>query len=230
MAQAVGEIKELKERLEETLKMVGLHCFSLPPASLMALVDDFFFANCKQQDFKPFMPNYHPYDPIRFQTPTRNTSVQVQKKGLIINEEQHYFRSYQVAKYPLQWSQAQMGELIGSSTQLLQQLPFPLFIHYGVHIPAQTDIQLKFTTKASHLERQLHSPIAKYLPNMGKEFQEYEFVKRQLAEGHRFVKTHMSVAFVAPPYQVNRYDQMLTNLYLSKGFQLLITYISPWAV
>ncbi len=220
LAQAVGEMKELKERLQETLKMVGLHCLNLAPASLISLIDDFFFANLKEQGFKPFVPDYNPYDPIRFQTPTRNTSLQVTKKGLIINENQQYFRSYQVAKYPLQWDQFHMGELIGSSMQLLQQLPFPFFIHYGIHIPAQTEIQFKFTTKASHLERQLISPIAKYLPTMGKEWQEYQFVKRQLAEGHRFVKTHMSIAFVAPPHQVNRYEQMLLNLYLSKGFQL----------
>lgn len=129
LAQSLVEIRELKERLEETLKMVGLHPFEMTPEFLMSFIDDIFFAHLKTQDFTPFVPDYNILDPIRFQTPTRNTSVQVKRKGLIINEKEQYLRAYQVAKYPERWTQAQMGELIGSATQLLQQILFlSLFI------------------------------------------------------------------------------------------------------
>lgn len=59
------EVKELKERLEETLKMVGLYMSEMQPELLMSFIDDLFFTRLKEQDFKPFVPEYNSLDPIR---------------------------------------------------------------------------------------------------------------------------------------------------------------------
>jgi conjugal transfer ATP-binding protein TraC len=214
------QIQDLKDRLEETLKMVGLHSFNMPPNLLMSFLDDIFCVRLKQNGFQPFVPSYDGLDFIRNQALSHIPSIHVKRGGLVINETEQVFRGYQVVKYPKQWHQMHMAELIGSSMQLLQQLPCPFFIHYGVHIPKQDDLSFKVMAKASHLERQIQSPIAKHLLSLRPEMAEYQFVKKQLADGHRFVRSNMTVALLANPEDVSRFDQMLTNLYRAKGFHL----------
>ncbi len=89
-----------------------------------------------------------------------------------------------------------------------------------MHIPKQSDLIMGVTAKASHLERQMNSPISKYLPKMRDELLEYQFVARQIAEGHRFLKTNMTIALVGEPSHMSRCESKLLNLYRGRGFEL----------
>jgi conjugal transfer ATP-binding protein TraC len=214
------EGQDLKDRLEETLKMVGLYPSDMTPNHLLSFLDDLFCVRLQQNEFQPFMPHYTGTDFIRNQALSHVPSIQVHRGGLSINEGEQVFRGYQVVHFPRQWHQMHMGELLGSHMQLLQQLPFPFLIHYGVHIPKQQELTLKTLAKGSHLERQMQSPIAKHLPNLRLELDEYQFVKKQVGEGHRFVRSQMTVGLLSPAEHMTRFDQMLTNLYRAKGFRL----------
>ncbi|CAO4844266.1 MAG: Protein TraC [Holosporales bacterium] len=55
---------------------------------------------------------------------------------------------------------------------------------------------------------------------MRDELNEYQFVARQLSEGHRFVRANMTVGLMCDPSVVSRCESKLINLYRGRGFEL----------
>lgn len=222
-----AELMELKERLVTILSMAHMQTVEMTPAMLLSLIDDFFGCNIAAQDFKNSVIDYSPLDFIRDQSPQKSTVIEVMPKGLRLNGGEKMFRSYRVKKYPTGngacpgWTQCDMGDLIGDAFQMMQQIHHPFFIHYGVHIPKQDELNVKFYAKHNHLEKQIRSPMMKYIPSMEKEWHEYQFVKRQLDDGHRFVKTNFTVAIVAPEVDIHKADQALLNVFQAKRFELM---------
>ena len=221
------ELTELKERLMTILSMAHMHTVEVTPEALLSLIDDFFGCEMKEQDFKNRVVDYSTFDFIRDQSPQKNTVIEVKPKGLRLNGGEKMFRAYRVKKYPTgngkqqAWTQCDMGDLIGDAFHMMQQIHHPFFIHYGVHIPKQDELNLKFMAKHNHLEKQIRSPMMKYIPSMEKEWQEYQFVKRQLDDGHRFVRSNFTVAIVAPEVEIHKADQALMNVFQAKRFELM---------
>lgn len=211
---------DLREQVETTLYQVGISMFPLTPAVLIDFYDKILLSRLKVADFQSEPIVYDKLKPLRDSMPTQNRKIQVQKEGLLIDDEKALFQGYSITKYPTHWNQSQMGSLIGDAFSDLQQINTPFFIHYGVHIPKQNELTLNTTAKASHLERQVNSPISKYLPKMREELSEYQFVARQLAEGHRFVKTNMTIGLIGHPEHMSAHASKLINLYRGKGFEI----------
>lgn len=184
-ASQIEKLKELKSQIFETLKQIGLSMRPLDVDDLIEFYDKVLISRLSDDDYCSPIGHYDPLLPLRYSMPSQNRKVEVQKDGLLIDEGASIFRSYSILKYPMHWNQSQMGSLIGDFYSDLQQIESPFFIHYGVHIPKQSDLTVSITAKASHLERQINSPIAKFLPKMRDELNEYQFVARQLSEGHR---------------------------------------------
>lgn len=216
----VSSLKSIRQQVEETLKQIGVLSRPLTDKDLVGFFDRVFVSGIKENDYKTPSPSINPFESLRSSMPSQNRKVSVKKEGLFINDADFMFRGFSVSKYPLQWSQGQMGTLIGDYFSDLQQIDCPFFIHYGVHIPKQSDLVMGITAKASHLERQVHSPVSKFLPKLRDEFLEYQFVNRQISEGHRFLKTNMTIGLIQTPTDMNRSESKLINLFRSKGFEL----------
>ena len=219
-ASEVRRLQELRSQVEETLKQVGVVMRPMDALDLIDFYDKCLVSNLIADNFKKPVVSYDPLSPLRQSMPSKNRKIQIQKDGLLIDDGASKFMSYSILKYPLHWNQSQMGSLIGDYYSDLQQIDCPFFIHYGVHIPKQSDLVMGVTAKASHLERQMNSPISKYLPKMRDELLEYQFVARQIAEGHRFLKTNMTIALVGEPSHMSRCESKLLNLYRGRGFEL----------
>ncbi len=211
---------DLREQVETTLQQVGISMAPLRPEGLIDFYDKILLSRLKDTDFCSDRIVYDPLAPLRDSMPTKNRKIQVQKEGLLIDDGKALFQGYSITKYSMHWNQSQMGGLIGDAFSDLQQINTPFFMHYGVHIPKQNELTLNTTAKASHLERQVNSPISKYLPKMREELFEYQFVARQLAEGHRFVKTNMTIGLIGHPEHMSAHASKLINLYRGKGFEI----------
>lgn len=215
------ELTELKERLMALFKMAHMHTTSVTPETLLSFIDDFFTCQLEAQDFKNSTPTYSPLDFLCDQAPVKNTTLEVTPHGLRLNGGEKMFKAYRVTKYPIRkWTQSEMGDLIGDSFQLMQQIQYPFYLHYGVHIPKQDELKLKYLAKYNHLETQIKSPMAKYIPSMAHEWQEYGFVKNQLDSNHRFVRTNFTAAVLAPETDIHKADQTLVTVFRGKGFTL----------
>jgi hypothetical protein len=50
-----------------------------------------------------------------------------------------------------------------------------------------------------HVEKQAASPIAKYVPSLKKEEEEWRFVREKFEEGQRLVRTRFQVGLLSSP-------------------------------
>lgn len=216
------EIVELKERMRHILNGSGLLLREMKPENLMGFVSDLLPLNLESQEFCHTRSDYSEIDFINEQCFSTPFQMEVTPHGLRLNvgTREKVFKGYKVSRYPRIWTQSSMGDLIGDLFQEMQQVPYPFFIHYGVHIPAQEELGMRHQAKCNHLERQLNSPMMKYIPSMKREYQELKFVTEQLSLHQRFVKTSMTVAVVASKEEIFRAEQSLFNVFRSKGFEL----------
>lgn len=215
------ELRELKERLTVLFSMAHMATVTMEPEGLLSFIEDFFACGLNDTHFKRSVVPYSARDFIRDQAPVSNIVVEVKPRGLRINGGEKVFRAYKVKNYPRNWTQSDMGDLIGDAFQQMQQIHSPFFLHYAVHIPKQEELKIKFLAKYNHLETQMKSPMMNYIPAMRHEWVEYQFVKTQLDNNERFVRTNFTAAILAPDQEMNKADQALLNVFMAKGFTLV---------
>lgn len=100
----------------------------------------------------PISTKWNPYDSLDQQVPNSQTSWQIQKEGILINEGEQAIRTYSVRREPDYWSLHAMGELIGDQFRETMQIKCPFLIHFGVHIPEQNSIKTKIQSRESLVE------------------------------------------------------------------------------
>jgi len=221
--ETTRQMQDIRERLLETLMMIGAPAIQLAPSELISFCEDLLSPNLVSQNFCHSHLAWNPYDPINDQVPASTPSIIVRKDGLYLNEGTTVLRSFNVRKYPRFWAQSIMGDLLGDPMRELLQIPCPFMIHYGVHIPKQERLQMRFLTKSSHVDRQAQSPLAKYLPDVIEEAKENQFVRQEIANNHRFVQTNFTITLMAPHEKMARCEQALLNLYRTKGWDIKCT-------
>ena len=115
-----------------------------------------------------------------------------------------------------------MGDLIGDPMRDLLQIPCPFMIHYGIHICDQEKTKLRVQSRESWVENQARSKIGKRIPILIKQSRELNFVRHQQGKGERFVQTELLTwwPYFVLKYKISHADQVLTNLFRSKRWQL----------
>jgi conjugal transfer ATP-binding protein TraC len=118
------------------------------------------------------------------------------------------------------WSLHAMSELIGDENRDQAQIPCPFIIHYGLTIPVQDKQKTKFLAKASWVEKQAASPLAKYIGESKREAEELAFLREEVNKDERIVQTHFGVILMAKPEEIDNAEQILNNLFISKEWKL----------
>jgi conjugal transfer ATP-binding protein TraC len=212
-------------------QLAGLFQYVLPEGSsiqflLMAdpyvgqILDDWVHPRHKIQNLMHSDLEWNPYQPIYEQIPTGSHCVSVRRDGLYINQGEHVFRFYGVKKFDQQWNQSLMSNLIGDVFQDNLQMNCPFFLHYGVYVPSQEKLKVRFMSRAAHVDRQVTSELAKYVPTAHKEAAENQFVRNQLANNHRFVQTNFTVGILSDPENLPQDDQAIKNLFRANKWEL----------
>ncbi|MDI9640430.1 DUF5934 domain-containing protein [Geitlerinema splendidum] len=93
---------------------------------------------------------------------------------------------------------------------------------YGVHICNEKTLKTKMLAKCGNVEKQAASPIAKYVPSLKKEAEEWTYVREKFEEGQRLVRTRFQVGLLNSPDQIAREEQTLFNLYRSQRWELVL--------
>lgn len=216
----LDNVAEIRDKVHQAFYSVKMSVNPLLPHDLMVLVDDLVHPRYKIQNLKHSKLDWNPHQSISSQVPTGFHSLSVKRQGLYINEDEHVMRFYSVHSYPRQWMQAFMTNLIGDPFKESLQINCPFYIHYGVHIPAQNKLKINFYARANHVERQVTSPYVRYIPDAVEEAKEHQFVRQQLAEGHRFVKTNLTIGILSEPQKLNRNDQAIKDLFKANQWEI----------
>lgn len=147
--------------------------------------------------------------------------LQVSHEGIVINENESVIRCFGVDNEPDYWSLYAMGELIGDNFRDMLQIRCPFLIHYGVHVPSQDRTKARVQTREDWVEAQARSKVGKKIPILSKQSRELSFLRDQLSQGERFVKSTFNVVLFSRPKYVYEDEQTLKSLYRSKGWGLV---------
>lgn len=213
----IKKVTAMKKQILATLTVVGLAHKALNAEELIRVLDTLFNADFTHTQASEKVWNR--LDPLKDQIIAHDTDIVVEEDLLKIRQGQTEIKTFSVVHYPPEWTLSQMAELIGDMFRESRQFPFPFLMHYGVHIPKQNEAA-KISVKAQMAERQLHSPISKYIPHLEREHAELQFAQNCLAKGERLVKTQFSIVLWSPKNEMAQAEQTLKTIFSSLLFKV----------
>ncbi|OJW46249.1 MAG: type-IV secretion system protein TraC [Alphaproteobacteria bacterium 41-28] len=218
-SQSVDEILALREQLLTTLKGWGLPVKVWQAEDLLNGLDE--LLNPLELLENPNV-SWNPHDSLSHQLMSPSTRIAVNPAQMIIGENEKVMRLYTPRLFPPVWHLGAMGVLIGDPFNEFLRLQGGFFISYGIHINNEKTLKTKMLAKCGNVEKQAASPIAKYVPSLKKEAQEWTFVREKFEEGQRLVRTRFQVGLLSSPDQIAREEQTLFNLFRSQRWELTL--------
>lgn len=165
---------------------------------------------------------WNPHETLSHQLISPATRIKIEPSQLICGDNEMTFRLYTTRLLPPLWHLSAMGHLIGDPFEEFLRLQGGFFLSYGVHICNEKILKTKMLAKCGNVEKQAASPIAKYVPSLRKEAEEWTFVREKFEEGQRLVRTRFQVGLLSTPDQIAREEQTLFNLYRSQRWELVL--------
>jgi conjugal transfer ATP-binding protein TraC len=216
--EAIRKIVEIKKQICATLNVAGVGFRSVNPSGLLRFLDNIF--NSDFSSTEPSAKKWNKFDPINIQVLANDTDVVVEDDLLKLRNGEVEIKTFSASGYPHEWTLNQMSELIGDAFRDSRQFPFPFLMHYGVHIPKQSGKIAQIALKANMVEKQLFSPIGKYIPDIEREHAELEFAQQNLAKGERLVQTQFSIVLFSPKGESSAAEQTLKTMFSSMLFKV----------
>lgn len=165
---------------------------------------------------------WNPHESLSPQLMNPATRLKLEPSQSIFGEDERVLRLYTTRLLPPLWHLGAMGHLIGDPFEEFLRLQGGFFLSYGVHICNEKTLKTKMLAKCGNVEKQAASPIAKYVPSLKKEAEEWTYVRGKFEEGQRLVRTRFQVGLLSHPDQIAREEQTLFNLYRSQRWELVL--------
>lgn len=215
---AMKHAQKIKTQMAATLNVVGVSNRVLNAEGLIRFLDGIFNADFSNTDAST--KKWNRFDTINNQIINNDTDIVVDDDLLKLRHENTEIKTFLVTGYPPEWTLSQMSELIGDMFRDSRQFPCPFLIHYGVYIQKQSNDVAKIAMKTSMVEKQMHSPIGKYIPNIERECAELQYAQTCLNKGERLVKTQFSVVLLAAQGEISGAEQTLKTMFSSMLFRV----------
>ena len=173
-------ILALREQMMTTLKGWGLPIKIWNAGDLLSGLDELLNPS---SDLESLTIPWNPYDLLSHQFMSPSSRWKIEPSQMVfdgssfnepsLNETKSVFRLYTPRLFPTVWHLSAMGVLIGDPFDDFLRLKGNFFISYGVHIPFEKTLKTKMLAKCGNVEKQAASPIAKYVPSLRKEAEEW---------------------------------------------------------
>lgn len=215
---AMKHAQKIKTQMTATLNVVGVSNRTLSADGLIRFLDGIF--NADFSNTSPSSKKWNRFDEINNQIIANDTDFIVEDDLLKLRKEETEIKTFIVTGYPPEWTLAQMSELIGDMFRDSRQLSCPFLMHYGVYIQKQSNDVAKIAMKTSMVEKQIHSPIGKYIPNIERECAELQYTQNCLNKGERLVKTQFSIVLLSRKGEISAAEQTLKTMFSSMLFRV----------
>ena len=215
----VKNLNQLKTKLLTVFADIGMAIRELDPQEFIAILYDWLNPS---SDLTPTDLTYNPYEPISKQMLDQNTCIKLTKEQLQIQnlERERAIKILTPTKYPEQWCLSEMSQFIGSFFEDSRQIPCPFMLHYGVHVCHEALLKANMMTKCSNAEKMAATPIAKWIPSIKDEAVEWGYVREQVSDNHRFVRTQLTILLFSQPAMVDEHAEKIITMLKNKGWEM----------
>ncbi len=216
--KTIRKIEDIRTRIMATLNVVGVDSVIVNATGLIQFLDSIFNADFKNTEYS--RKKWNKFDPINEQIISNDTDIVIEDDLLKLRKGKTEVKTFSVVGYPPEWRLSQMSELIGDMFRDSRQFSCPFIMHYGVYIQKQSNDVAKIAIKANMVERQMCSPIGKYIPNIERERDELEYTQECLNKGERLVKTQFSIVLISEKGEMAKAEQILKTMFSSMLFKV----------
>lgn len=217
--KSVEAILALREQFLTTLKGWGLPVKVWQAEDLLWGLDELLNPS---DSLKNPLVSWNVHDSLSHQLMSSEARLCVEPSQLVFGEREKVMRLYTTRLLPPLWHLSAMGILIGDPFDEFLRLNGEFFLSYSVHICNEKTLKTQMLAKCGNVEKQAASPIAKYVPSLRKEAEEWTYVREKFENGQRLVRTRFQVGLLSDFERIAQEEQTLFNLYRSQRWELVL--------
>jgi len=216
------ELCSFRDKLKTALDTAGVNSSYVEPEGLINFLDEII-----NFDTSPWKENrsYDPLQPINRQIVDPENSLVKERDQITFYhdnpDKKIEVRSFSVRNFPSSWAQWQCRDLIGDYFQDLRRMEYPFLTFFSVTLPKnEAKLADKAKAKNFHATRLASSEMARFIPEMKRSAQEWQFVNEKLNSGQKILKCIYQVITFAPQDKIDKAEQTIKSIYKACGWTL----------
>lgn len=213
-------LMRLREDFISSLNSVNMASRSLSVTHLMSLLMDLINPS---SDPYPSQQRWNEWDSLSLQLTDPEYQCRVYPDKLVFNQGGQpacEVQCFSVRDFPETLGLWQTSDNLGQLFNTALQIPCPFVVSFHVRgedvEKSAAKVQMRFMNKDATAK----SPLAKFKPSIGKEYQDWKYVRDQLSQGDRLVKVFYQVILYSLPEQSHSAERKLRDLYRANGWKL----------
>ena len=217
------ELYSFREKFKTALNTAGIDSRNMSPEGLINFLDE--IINFNVSPWKEKLP-YDNLQSINRQIVDPENSLQVEHDQLTMYadnlEKKTNVRSFSVRNFPNSWAQWQCRDLIGDFFQDLRRMEYPFLTFFSVTLPKGSEKLLeRARAKNFNATRLASSEMARFIPEMKRSAQEWQFVNEKLNSGQKILKATYQILVFAPESRINEAEQTIKSIYKASGWNIV---------
>ena len=206
--------------LRGTLKNIGIYSDNVPK-----FTPDYFI-NFLRELLNPISGDAYDYirydklNPINTQIADAENTLLVLKDRLVFEKNNTVVKTLSVKSYPRQWAEWQCSELIGSLNNEQLKMSCPFLTCFSFVIENEDTRTAKAKLKQTRVTQQCGTNLAKFMPRLFKQKEEWDFVVDKLESGQKLATASYSVILFDKEDRIEESERTLKSIYRNNGWLL----------
>lgn len=207
-----------RDAYRSTLQSAGMPSFDLPPSGLIRLIDG--LVNPTSRPRGAF--EHDERVKLCEQMADRDSLLLCGRDALSIAHDgrQTSVLPFSVRQYPRAWAGWGNGELLGSLLNNVLRLPCPALVTQTIVVDDPVAAVNQARLKSARATQMRDAPIGRYVPAWKDRAADWDFVIRNVGEGHKLLRAHYQVVAFAPAGEEEHCEQKVRAIYDARGWSL----------
>jgi len=212
-------LMELRDSISSSLKSINMLSHNLGVEGFLSLISDLINPST---DIYPANQKWNQYDSLSIQMtdPECKTTVFPNSIHFKTEKETIDVRTLTVKDWPNEAKLSMMTDSIGQLFNASLQIPCPFVLSFSLRVLNAEKATMKTQYKFMNIDKTARSPLAKFMPLIGKEHQDWSYIRTRLAEGDKLVKAFFQVVLYAPEKIAGSSERKVRDLYMANGWKL----------
>lgn len=217
--QGADEWVRLREDVMSSLKSIQIHSQSVSADEFISVVTDLLHPSC---NVYPTRQRWNPYDSLSLQVTDPEYFIRVERDKIQFENADDVWeaRALSVKEFPQSMAQWRMMDSIGQLFNTSLQIPCPFVISLSVRLIDQEKANMSVQFASLKKEKSAKSQLAKFMPLISQEYEDWKYVKNRMAEGDRLVQTFFQIILFSSKKQAGQSERKVRDLYRANGWRL----------
>jgi len=217
-----------REDIVGSLKSIQMFTKTLNADDLINVLNDLLHPS---EDIQPSELRWNPQDAIALQISDPEVALDIFPDRICMDrfsesdkgQEKFEARVLTVREFPGQSAQWKMTDAIGQMFNTALQIPCSFALSFSIRLIENEKAQMIAQMHTIRKEKAAKSPLAKFMPRVTREYEDWKFTRERLADGDRLTKTFFCITLFSPSKTANQAERKLRDLYRANGWRLAKT-------